>query len=189
MIVSSMLPVGLVVLIGVSCLLTAGYFGLSLRSRLVAGRGVVAWCEPKGWATLALPVLVAFAGGVALALSPLDAAQLHGLAALLGLAVAFLAFGLVLAHTVVIRADGVAFGLARGVPFLPWRHVEDYFESRGEAPRLTLFHRTATGDRARVDLHVPRRLRHRLSHVLSACIDARFEYAARVRYAGKALEG
>jgi len=63
--------------------------------------------------------------------------------------------------------------------------VDDYAETKAG---LTFFYREGA-HRRRLDVPVPPRHRARVAQITSACLDARFEYAARVYAGHQALEG
>lgn len=163
------------------CLLAAFAFGRALSARRVR-YGAVSWFDARRWAVLVLPGACSVLVAGLLVEAALPAAARAGLAVLVGGGLLMLAAALVLRSRITVGTEGVT----TPEQFVRWNAVDDYLEV---CTGLVLFHRNAGGRRCRLELRVPARHRARIGQITSACLDARFEYAARI-YAGRqAQEG
>ncbi|HYE59123.1 MAG TPA: hypothetical protein VD948_11485 [Rhodothermales bacterium] len=172
----------LLLLAGAFCLLATAALWRALEGARQLRYGAVAWFDAHRWPLLAWPALIGLGLGVLLSQAALPLSVRLGIAALVGMGLVLLMASFVLQTRIVVSTEGVRTSHTR----IRWTEVDDYVDTAGG---LTLFHRNARGGRTRLTVPVPRRHRARVSQITSACLDARFEYAARV-YAGRqAQEG
>lgn len=169
-------------LAGAFCLLAAVALWRTLEGARRQRYGAIMWFDGRRWPLLVWPVLVGTGVGWLLVQAALPSPVRIALAALIGLGLVLLGMTFYLQAHVVVNTEGIRTPSRR----LRWTAVDDYVET---AAGLTLFSCDAQGRRSRLTLPVPARHRARVAQITGACLDARFEYAARV-YAGRlAQEG
>jgi hypothetical protein len=169
-------------LAGAFCLLAALALWRTVKGARRLRYGAVTWFDARRWPLLAWPALTGAGIGWLLTQAALPTPVQLALAALIGIGLVLLAATFYFQAHIVVNTEGVR-APAR---YLGWTAVDDYVETRAG---LALFYRDGHGRRCRLTLPVPARHRGRVAQITSACLDARFDYAARV-YAGRlAQEG
>ena len=95
-----------------------------------------------------------------------------------------------LSASVVITEYGIVRNINRSADTVAWGQAVDYFSHKeGARSCYVFFFIDNQGGRQRFELWVPLAYQKRFQHVVTAKLDARFEFSMRQAYGKKALEG
>lgn len=163
------------------CALAALAFARALQRYQRSRYAAASWFDATRWPVFLVPALSGGILAALLLLVDLPGPVCLALAGFVAAGLLLLSGALALRSRVTVSTGGVA-TWDRAVQ---WNAVDDYAETgRG----LALFYNDGA-QRCRFDVAVPRRCRTRVTQITSACLDARFEYAARFYAGHQALEG
>ena len=165
-------------------------------NRLRVAYPVLSWRprQPSGallWPTVFVGVVLALLALASLVGQPIRAEIFAGY--LLGGACWFAAAWL--STSVVVTEHGIVRNINRTTETVAWGQVVDYFVRAGEGEkeeglaRYVFFFMDGKSGRGRFELLVPVAEEKRFQRVVSAKLDARFEFSMRQAYGKKALEG
>jgi hypothetical protein len=140
-------------------------------------RALLVWTAPSGWRKTLAPIALTFASGTALMVLALDG----GSAQSVFFALAFSVVGLIwiaaarLSSLVVVTPVGLLVDINRPHSMLRWTAVEDYFEGSPTPWHYGFFYYDARGQRQRLTIEVPRRLRPPFEELLRVALRDRIE--------------
>ncbi len=178
---SSLASAVLLLLAGAFCLLAGVGFARTYARHRRSRYNAASWFDAARWRVFLLPVAAGGVVGLLLRAVDLPAPVVMALGALVGLGLVLMLYGLALRCRVRVSPTGVT----TWDQLVRWNSVDDYADT---ATGLALFYHDGQA-RRRLDVPVPRAFRLRVAQITSACLDARFEYAARLYAGHQALEG
>lgn len=95
-----------------------------------------------------------------------------------------------LASTFHVTQHGLVHQINRAGSAIAWGQVVDYFvAAKDKEQRYVFFYLDETGTRRRLELRVPAAYHEVFNNIVSAHLDARFDFAMQQAYGKKALEG
>lgn len=155
----------------------ARLLGRTLSNIRRTRRALLVWNRPSAWRQLIVPGLLTIASTLALAAALIGGGGAQSLFFASGFALTGLVWiaGVRLSSLVIITPDGILTDINRPSDLLRWSAVEDYFEGSPTPWHYGFFYYDARGQRRRMNLLVPRRLRPPFEELIRVALCDRIE--------------
>jgi hypothetical protein len=163
-------------LIGVA--VYAGWLLLrSLRSLRRTRRALLAWTPAGQWKRAVPPVVLTLVSAIALSYALVESSGFRMIAFSLGFALVGVLWtaAVRLASLVIVTPDGILVDLNTPRSLLRWTAIEDYFDGSPTPWHYGFFYYDARGQRRRLNLEVPRRLRTSFEQLVRVALCDRIE--------------